>query len=172
MFHQQNSHTLDAVSQETYLTPSQRELLQQSLNQDLPQLYRTRIEIMLLADEGKSQAEICQILGCTPATASRWIMLARSGMSHQWEECCRGRPQKINQQYLQRLKELVSRSPRDFGYPFQRWTGDWLARHLAKEFGIKVTKHHINRLLKEVRPLQIQDLPLDKSKETRNNPSI
>ncbi len=145
-----------------YLTASQRQLLCKRLNENLPKLYRTRIEIMLLADEGKSQAEICQMLGCTPATASRWITLARSGMSHQWEESCRGRPKKINQQYLQRLKELVSRSPRDFGYPFQRWTGEWLARHLAKEFGIKITKHHINRLLKDVRSLKIQDLPLDK----------
>ncbi len=161
-------NTLDVTSltSSKCLTSSQRELLQQRLKENLPKLYSTRIEIMLLADEGKSQAEICQILGCTSATASRWIMLARSGMSHQWEECCRGRPKKINQQYLQRLKELVSCSPRDFGYPFQRWTGEWLARHLAQEFGIKVTKHHINRLLKDVRPLKIQDLPLDKLKET------
>jgi transposase len=157
-------NTLDIVSVANgkCLTASQRELLRKRLNENLPKLYRTRIEIMLLADEGKSQAEICQMLGCTPATASRWIILARSGMSHQWEEHSRGRPKKIDPQYLQRLKELVNRSPRDFGYPFQRWTGEWLARHLAKEFGIKVTKHHINRLLKEIRPLKIQDLPLDK----------
>lgn len=154
-------NTLDVVSLNSgqCLTSSQRELLQQRLKENLAKLYRTRIEIMLLADEGKSQAEICQLLGCTPATASRWIILARSGMSDRWQEYTPGRPKKIDREYLRRLKELVSRSPRDFGYPFQRWTGGWLAQHLAKEFGIKVTKHHINRLLKDIRPLYIQDLP-------------
>lgn len=160
---QVNAQThLDTVSGKC-LTPNQRKSLEQSLSRDLPQLYRTRIEIMLLVDEGTSQTEICKLLGCTAATASRWIMLAHSGMSEQWEGYYRGRPPKINQEYLQRLKELVSRSPREFGYSFQRWTGEWLARHLAKEFGVKVTKHHINRLLKEVRAIQIKDLPLEKS---------
>jgi len=53
----------------------------------------------------------------------------------------------VNDQYLERLKELVSHSPRDYGYPFQRWTAQWLSKHL-KEFGIEVSDRHINRLLK------------------------
>ena len=152
-----------------YLTLDQRNSLNWHLSQKPSKIFSTRIEIMLLADEGKSQSEICKILGCTPSTVSRWIMLAHSGMSHQWDVYSRGRPKKINQQYLQRLKELVSRSPRDFDYPFENWTGDWLAKHLAKEFGIKVTKHHINRLLKEVMPIKIQDLSLDQSLDQSEN---
>jgi hypothetical protein len=30
---------------------------------------------MLLADEGKTQQEICQILGCAATTTNRWIFL-------------------------------------------------------------------------------------------------
>jgi hypothetical protein len=44
----------------------------------------------------------------------------------------------------------VSHSPREYGYPFQRWTAQWLGKHLAKELGIKVSDCHINRLLKEM----------------------
>lgn len=44
-----------------FLTPFQRDLLQKSLQADLPDLYRLRIQIMLLADEGKSQGVICHI---------------------------------------------------------------------------------------------------------------
>jgi transposase len=61
-----------------------------------------------------------------------------------------GRPKTVNEQYLARLKELVSHSPREYGYPFQRWTAQWLGKHLAKELGIKVSDCHINRLLKEM----------------------
>ena len=105
-----------------YLTPFQRKLLSKSLQEDLPQSYRQRIEIMLLADQGKSQTEICQTLECCPATVRHWMHIARAGMAHQWQECPVGRPKSVNDRYLERLKELVSSSPRDQGYSFRRWT--------------------------------------------------
>jgi transposase len=133
-----------------FLTPFQRKLLQKSLQEDLPESYRQRIEIMLLADEGKSQAEICQTLGCCAATARHWMHLARAGMAHQWQDCPIGRPKAVNDQYLERLKELVSHSPRDYGYPFGRWTGQWLSKHLAKELGIEISDRNVNLLLKKM----------------------
>ncbi|MEA5626253.1 helix-turn-helix domain-containing protein [Nostoc sp. UHCC 0251] len=133
-----------------YLTSFQRKLLLGSLEKSLPESYRQRIEIMLLADEGKTQTEICQILGCCPATARYWMHMARMGMAHLWQDCPIGRPKAINEQYLERLKELVSSSPRDHGYVFRRWTTNWLGKHLAKEFGIEVSDRHIKRLLKQM----------------------
>jgi putative transposase len=133
-----------------YLTPFQRKLLQKSLQEDLPEQYRQRIEIMLLADEGKSQAQICQALGCSQATARNWITLARLGQAHNWNASPIGRPKTINDEYLERLKELVRHSPRDYGYSFQRWTGQWLSKHLAKELGISVSDRNINLLLKKM----------------------
>lgn len=105
---------------------------------------------MLLADEGKSQAEICKALGCSPGMARYWIVMAQAGQAHNWKEQPIGRPKSVNNEYLERLKELVSHSPRDHGYSFSRWTGQWLSKHLAKEFGIEVCDRHINRLLKQM----------------------
>ncbi|MFK0733580.1 MAG: transposase [Gloeotrichia echinulata GP01] len=133
-----------------FLTRFQRKILQKSLQEDLPESYSQRIEIMLLADEGKTQTEICQILGCCPATARHWTHIARSGMAHQWEDCPIGRPKAVNEQYLERLKELVSHSPRDYGYSFGRWTTNWLQKHLTKEFGVEVSDRHLKRLLKQM----------------------
>lgn len=132
------------------LTPFQRKLLEKKLHSDLPDSYRQRIQIMLLADEGKSQTKICRTLGCCPATVRHWMHIARSGMAHQWEDCPIGRPKAVNEQYLARLKELVNNSPRDYGYSFERWTGSWLSKHLAKEFGVEVSGHHINRLKRQI----------------------
>jgi hypothetical protein len=67
-----------------------------------------------------------------------------------WSDPPVGRPKIISEQYLDRLKELVSRSPRDYGYPFQRWTAQWLKRHLAQETGVEISDRHINRLLKQM----------------------
>jgi transposase len=133
-----------------YLTPFQRKLLLKSLQAELRPEYRRRIEIMLLADQGQSQAQICEALGCAQETARYWIVMAQTGKAHNWDDCPMGRPKTVNQQYLDRLKELVSHSPREYGYAFQRWTGQWLSKHLAKELEISVSPQHINRLLKQM----------------------
>jgi transposase len=133
-----------------YLTAFQRKLLLKSLETDLRPEYRRRIEIMLLADAGQSQTQICEALGCSQETARHWITIAQTGQAHHWSDRPMGRPKAVNEQYLVRLKKLASHSPREYGYPFQRWTGQWLSKHLANELGIKVSSCHINRLLKEM----------------------
>lgn len=132
------------------LTTSQREFLMQSLKTDLRPEYCHRIEIMLLADEGHSQTQICQALGCAQETARYWISMAKAGQAHQWSDRTIGRPQKIDDRYRQRLKELANSSPREHGYAFQHWTGQWLAKQLARELEIEISGCHVNRLLKEM----------------------
>ncbi|MDJ0797895.1 MAG: winged helix-turn-helix domain-containing protein [Calothrix sp. MO_167.B12] len=133
-----------------FLTPFQRKKLLKNLESDLQREYRRRIEIMLLADMGKSQAHICETIGCSQEMARYWIAIAQAGMAHKWHERPVGRPKVVNEQYLQRLKELVSNSPRDYGYSFKSWTALWLSKHLAKEFGIDICARHVNRLLKKM----------------------
>jgi transposase len=133
-----------------YLTPFQHKLLLKSLETNLRPEYRRRIEIMLLANAGQSQTDICKTLGCSPETARYWIDMARMGRAHLWNDRPMGRPKTVNEQYLARLQELVSHSPREYNYPFRRWTAQWLSKHLAKELGIEVSACHINRLLKQM----------------------
>ena len=133
-----------------YLTSFQRKLLLKSLEADLRPEHRRRIEIMLLADAGQTQSQICEALLCAQETARYWIAMAQIGQAHIWDDRSRGRPKLVNERYLNRLKELVSHSPREYGYAFSRWTGEWLAKHLAKELDITVTSSYINMLLKEM----------------------
>ena len=144
-----NSKNFD-FEQGQFLSLAQRKALLEELRNDLRPEHRRRIEIMLLADMGYSQAQICEELQCSRETARFWISMVQLGQAHNWNILPIGRPKTINQQYLERLKELVSRSPRDYGYFFTQWTADWLSKHLAKEFDIKVSDRHINRLLKEM----------------------
>jgi putative transposase len=137
-------------NQSLYLTPRERELLLKSLQTDLRPEYRRRIEIMLLADAGQSQSQICEALGCAQETVRYWIAMAQTGQAHNWDDCPMGRPKTVNEQYLARLQELVNHDPRKYGYSFSRWTGQWLAKHLAKELDITVSAGYINMLLKEM----------------------
>jgi transposase len=150
------------------LTPFQRKSLLKKLQKDLPEKYRRRIEIMLMADQGKSQTQICKTLGCSYHTARYWIGVAKAGLAHQWQEQPIGRPKSVNEEYLQHLKYLVNQSPREFGYSFQSWTAQWLSKHLAKEIGIEVTERHISRLLKQMGLSTKQNNP-NSQQETNDN---
>lgn len=132
------------------LTAAQRKHLQELQKSNLREEYRRRIEIMLLADQGHSQSQICRILKCSYETARYWYYIAYTGQTQLWNTLPIGRPKTVNDQYIERLKELVTSSPRNLGYSFQRWTAQWLSKHLAKEFNIEVSTRHINRLLKEM----------------------
>lgn len=135
-----------------YLTPFQRKLLLKKLSEDaLSSLNRQRIRIMILADQGKSQSEICLEVGCCASTARHWIRMARSGLAHLWEDSPQGRPKIVTDAYLERIRELLSQSPREYKYPFSRWTADWLRKHLAQEMNIEVSLRHFKRLLKQLK---------------------
>ena len=138
------------AAQGQYLKPFQRKFLIKSLQAELRPEYRRRIEIMLLADIGQSQTQICAELGCSQETARYWIAMLQTGQFDTWNDRPIGRPKTVNDQYLDRLRELANRSPREYGYPFQSWTAQWLSKHLAKEFFIEVSDRHINRLLKKM----------------------
>lgn len=144
------NYNLQNIQQGKFLTHFQRKALLKSLQSDLQPEYRRRIEIMLLADVGKSQSQICEIIGCSQEMARYWIGLAEAGLAHKWNERPIGRPKIVNAQYLERLKELVTHSPRDYGYAFTYWTAQWLSKHLANEFNIQISDRHINRLLKQM----------------------
>ena len=140
-----------------YLTPFQKASLTQSLKKNISDIEIQRIQIMLLADEGRTQAQICQELGCCQATARHWITMARTNQAHHWKSNPIGRPTIVHDEYLQRLKQLATKNPRDvnvpnkdYQYPFRRWIAQKLSQHLYAEFGIKITPQHISRLLKHM----------------------
>jgi transposase len=146
----QTNQFIQRKTPDRYLTEFQLKLLKQQSESESVAEYRQRIEIMLLADEGKTQSQICRELNCSPLTARHWIFMAKSGQAHNWQTQPIGRPKIVTSDYLERLKQLISASPRDLGYPFSRWTGQWLEKHLSREFNIVVSARHINRLIEKI----------------------
>ena len=111
---------------------------------------RRRLEIAIRTHIGQSQTEICAALGCSKDTARYWMAIAQTEKANSWQTLAVGRPKRVNDEYLRRLKELVTNSPQDYGYSFQRWTAQWLSKHLAQELDIEISDRHINRLLKQM----------------------
>jgi transposase len=141
---------MNTNAESIYLTPFQRQMLEENLQQELPSSYRQRLEIILLTDRGRSQAEICRTLGCCTATASRWIQLTKAGLAHKYLDCPVGRPKIVTDEYIELLRTLLQHSPRNYGYPFKNWTVNWLSKHIAKEMGIEVSESHLKRVMGEL----------------------
>ena len=151
-------------------------LLAQIIPEDIPlnldETKLRRLEIAVRAHMGQSQAEICNALSCSRDTARYWMRIAQTNQASSWQEQSVGRPKIVNDEYLQRLKELVTHHPKDYGYSFQHWTARWLSRHLAQELDIKISDRHVNRLLKQMglstrkqqKPQQKPESTNDKSK--------
>jgi transposase len=159
------------ASTDRCLTEFQRQLLVKHLKTESVPEYRQRIQIMLLADEGKTQSQICRTLNCSQLTARHWIFVAKSGQAHKWQTQPIGRPKIVTADYLDRLKQLISANPKELGYPFSRWTGQWLEKHLASEFNIGVSARHINRLIEQIeREMRSVDRPDHQPEAQRQSP--
>jgi transposase len=137
-------------SEGIYLTSFQRQMLRENIAKEVPDASRQRLEIMLLTDKGKTQAQICRILGCSAATANRWMQLTKAGLAHQYLDYPVGRPKLITDEYIEFLRELLQHSPKDYGYSFKTWTVSWLGKHIAKAKGIEVSHSHLKRVMREL----------------------
>ena len=125
-------------------------LLPEKLPENITPEAHRRLEIILRTQLGQSQSKICREVGCSKETARYWMSIAKTGAISSWSENRVGRPRVVNDLYLESLRELVTHSPRKYGYSFQRWTAKWLSKHLAQELGIEISDRHVNRLLKQM----------------------
>ncbi len=69
-----------------FLSHFQRKILIKYLQQTIKPGCRRRIEIILLADIGKSQAEICEIVGCSRRITRYWMNIIEQGVAHRWDK--------------------------------------------------------------------------------------
>lgn len=132
-----------------FLTSEQVKRLQKELRESEQPHVRSRILILLLQNEGMTQREIAQFLGCSPRTVAHWCM---HGNPEQLESLHNKREQehyrKATPEYIQLLLETVDKQPEELGYDFGRWTGERLATYLNEQIGIALSGSQVRRILK------------------------
>lgn len=132
-----------------FLTSEQVKRLQKALRESEQPHVRERILILLLQNEGRTQREIAQFLGCSPRTVAHWCL---HGDPDQLESLHNKREQehyrKATPEYIQLLLETIDQAPETFGYDFGRWTGERLATYLAQQTGIILSGSQVRRILK------------------------
>jgi transposase len=109
---------------------------------------RQRYRIILLLDRGFSPTEVNRQIGAARSTVYRVAKRFAQG----GENALRNRrtevpPNKVTEEYMQRLEELIYLSPQELSWHRTTWTREALAKQLATETGIELHETHVGRLL-------------------------
>ena len=94
-----------------------------------------KIAALLLVLEGQRPGWICDVLGLTRMSLSRWI----HGVNAGGVEALRpkpGRPSRLDAKLQKALQADLEKSPQDFGLNRVQWDGPTLVTHLKRHFGI------------------------------------
>jgi transposase len=116
-----------------FLSVEQKQQLQNLLKQSDCCEIRERVLILLLMNEGRTQTEIAELIGCSQRTVAYWCVHGDPDKIESLEDGRRKREQrKVNPDYLNKLLETVDKEPSELEYDFGRWTAERLATYLEE----------------------------------------
>jgi transposase len=105
--------------------------------------------MFLLLNDGKTQREIAEFIGCCLKTVAYWCVHGDPNNLESLEDGRKnGNHKKATEEYINLLLKIVDEDPKEFGYEFGRWTAARLAEHLEKETGIKLSGSQVRRILR------------------------
>lgn len=132
-----------------YLTLEEQQALQQQLKFHEHPDIRERILILLLRNDGKTQQEIANFLGCSLRKVAYWCAHSDpSNLDSLIDERMQGNYHKATEEYTSLLLEVIEKEPEEFGYEFGNWTAQRLATYLEKATGIGLSGSQVRRILK------------------------
>lgn len=115
-----------------------------------------KIAALLLVIEGQRPGWICEVLGLTRMSVSRWIhAVNQDGVGALTPKPRPGRPPRLAPKVQQALATHLEKPPGAFGMHRAQWDGPTVVVHLKRQFGIKLTvrqaqrwMHHLGYRLK------------------------
>lgn len=132
-----------------HLTPEQVEKLQRALKAEENGDIRERILMLLLLNDGKTQAQIAIFLGCSINKVSYWCVHGDPDkLESLKDERMKGNHTKVTDKYIEILLETIEKEPEELGYEFGRWTAQRLATYLENVTGIQLSGSQVRRILK------------------------
>ena len=110
---------------------------------------RARCEMILLAHQGLSPAQIAHRLPYARSTVVRFLdRYEAEGVNGLLDRPRPGRPRRVTEEYEARLLQVARQDPADLGVTHPRWTTARLADFMAEETGIRITARQVENYLK------------------------
>jgi len=110
---------------------------------------RDRCEMILLAHEGMSPAQIAARVPYARSTILRFLdRYQEEGVNGLLDRPRPGRPRRVTREYESRLLQAARKNPSDFDLAHPHWTTARLAEFMAQETGIVITARQVENYLK------------------------
>ena len=133
-----------------YLNSEQLEKLKKALKEENNGNIRERILILLLLNDGKTQAKIAEFLGCSLNKVSYWCVHGDpENLESLKDERMKGNHKKVTDKYIEILLKTIDKESDKLGYDFGRWTAQRLATYLEKITGIQLSGSQVRRILEQ-----------------------
>lgn len=122
----------------------------------LTDLYRrerdAKAKIRLLAaifrKEGKTYDEISQILKYPLTTIRDWLILIHiEGLSRKVDIKQPGKPKRLTDEQIKKLKPILLKSPQEQGFPFIIWTTKLVIQLIEKLYNVSYKPLQVRRML-------------------------
>jgi transposase len=119
--------------------------------QQLEQRRYAAIEYFKDTINPKTQIQIAQELGVTPAAISQWRKaFKQNGDQSLKAKLHPGPGRSISTQDIKELKELLLKNPKEFGFTRIGWTTAMIAELIENEFGVSYHPDHVGKLLRAI----------------------
>ena len=110
-----------------------------------------RLRAWELKKKGWKQTDIAEALGVSDGAVSQWLKAARKkGIEALRTRSGGGPKQRISDEQLNQLPELLAKGPEHYGFEQDTWSYSRVAELIRCEFGISYTPVHVGRLLKQL----------------------
>ena len=115
--------------------------------------YAHRLHAVLLVGVGHSCYQVASWLGGDARSIERWVQaFDRHGVDGLKSHPGSGRPARLTPAQRAQLALDLSAEPVELGFAQAHWSGKLLARHLERQFGIRLSQRHCQRLLQQRHP--------------------
>ena len=102
-----------------FLSKEQKEKLQKNLKEHEHPEIRERILILLLLDDGKTQPEIANFVGCSLRKVAYWTVHGDpENLESLKDKRMKGNYKKATEEYIDLLLKTIEIEPEDLGYEF------------------------------------------------------
>lgn len=114
-----------------------------------------RFQALNLKEKGWKNVTIAEALGVSQGAVSHWFKKVSQRQGEQGREVLKhqpspGRPAKLSKEQLEKLPQLLLKGPTSFGFTGQLWTSSRVAWVIKTEFGVRMHRTNVSRLLREI----------------------
>ena len=113
--------------------------------------YFHRLHAVLHVLDGASSHDTARLYGDSPRAIEYWVQrLTFKGLSGLLDGNHPGRPARLSDKELAKLRKDISRPPRELGYNQNLWDGLLLSHHLTQKYSISLSVRQCQRIFHQL----------------------